>query len=315
VLPNASLSIVIVNFNTRDHLRACLRTVETQSADAIVVVDNGSSDGSVDMVGRDFPDVIVHVDRANPGYGAAANRGMSRCPDADVLLLNSDTRLAPGAVRALRAYLDGHPTAGIVGPRLVYPDGRLQQSCFPFPSPLRPPCARDPFAGVVRHIPLVRERYLATWSHSRARVVPYVMGAAMAIRRAAFDAVGGFDPSFFMYAEETDLCYRLRKSGWETHFAPVTDVVHVGGASTRQRRAVMLEQLNISSMRFYRRHYSGIRLTQARLCICCGMALRLLRDSTRYVMAADVAQRRELAENVSVWRRALLGHSAPGSAA
>jgi GT2 family glycosyltransferase len=270
----------------------------------VVVADNGSSDGSVEMMRRDFPSVIVDIDRSNPGYGAGANRGIARCGGADVLLLNSDTRVRPGTLASLQRYLAAHARAGVVGPRLLNPDTTLQRSTFPFPSPFRPALQHDLFAGLVRHLPIARERYLATWSHSRPRTVPYVMGAALVIRRAAFEAVGGFDESYFMYSEEVDLCYRMRAAGWETHYAPVADVFHVGRASTSQRRAEMLEQVGISSLRFYERHYSGLRLAQARAVLRLGMALRLLRDRLRSWWTADPARRRELADNIAVWQRA-----------
>jgi len=302
-------SIVIVSFNTCDHLRRCLQTAVSQHASGVVVADNGSTDGSVEMVEREFQEVELSVDHSNPGYGAGANRGVRLCGDADVLVLNSDTRLAPGALDALHAYLKGHPSAGVVGPRLVNTDGTLQPSAFRFPSPLRPPVQRDPLAALVRCIPGASEHYLPTWSHTRPRSVPYVMGAALLIRRAAFDAVGGFDESFFMYAEEIDLCWRMRVAGWETHFAPVTSVVHVGRASTCQRAAEMLEQSALSSMRFYRRRYSGFRRGIGLLVLRAVMALRIGRDVVRYALVRDGNRRRELADNVRVWQRVLTGRS------
>ena len=303
---DASLAVVIVCFNTREHLAACLATVLPESPRQVVVADNGSADGSIAMVRQQFPSVVVDVDGSNPGYGAAANRGIRRCGTADVLLLNSDTRLRSGALARLRAYLDAHPRAGIVGPRLLNADGTLQPSCLPFPSALRPPCERNLLEPLVRRIPKLRERCLSTWSHAQARVVPAVMGAALAIRRAAFDAVGGFDERFFMYAEETDLCFRMSSAAWETHFAPVTDIVHIGRASTRQRRVAMLEQSALSSIQFVDRHYSGRQHGGALFAIRCGMAVRMLRDQARYFWATDGDRRRELAENLGVWRRVLL---------
>jgi len=301
-----SASIVIVSFNTSDCLRACLESAIGQDAARVVVADNGSTDGSIELVERDFPSVLLSVDRTNPGYGAGANRGITQC-EGDVLLLNSDTRLAPGALDGLHAYLSTHPRVGIVGPRLVDSDGVLQPSTFHFPSPLRPPVLRDPIAPLVRRVPGASERYLPTWSHARARTVPYVTGAAIMIRRAAFNAIGGFDESFFMYAEEIDFCWRLRRAGWETHFAPVTDVVHEGRASTRQQPVEMLEQSAMSSIRFYRRRYSGLRLGVGLAIFRATMAARIARDSLRYLWIRDPGRRRGLQDNLRVWRRVLTG--------
>lgn len=298
------IAVVIVSFNTRAYLKACLTSVVPETR-RVIVADNGSTDGSIEMVARDFPAAVIDIDHRNPGYGAGANRGIRRTGGGDVLLLNSDTRVAPGALRALRDYLEAHPKVGVVGPRLRHADGTLQPSCFRFPSPLRPPLQRDPLARLMRHIPALRERYLPTWSHTTPRRVPYVMGAALAIRRRAFDAVGGFDESYFMYAEEVDLCWRLRAAGWDTHFAPVTDVVHVGRASTRQQRVRMLERSTLSSMHFYQRHYSGLRLAQARLTMRAGLGLRLVRDRIRIALSDDPSRRRELRDDIGVWRRTL----------
>jgi GT2 family glycosyltransferase len=257
------------------------------------------------MVEHDFPWAELSIDASNPGYGAGANRGIRRCGIADVLLLNSDTCLAPGGLRALTGYLASHPRAGIVGPRLIHEDGTLQPSAFRFPSAIYPPVQRSPFVSVIRRVPWARERYLPTWSHSSARRVPYVMGAALLIRRAAFDAVGGFDESFFMYAEEIDLSWRLQAAGWETHFAPVTTVMHAGCASTRQMRTAMLERSAVSSMRFYRTRYSGAALRLGLLSIRAAMAGRLARDWVRCRCTRNVERQRELAANVDVWRRVL----------
>lgn len=300
-----SLAVVVVNFDTRDQLRACLRTVLREGAASVVVADNGSSDGSVEMVRREFPGVVLDVDPRNPGYGAGANRGIRRSGEADVLVLNSDTCLHPGALDGLARYAGEHPRAGIVGPRLLHPDGTLQRSCFRFPSPLRPPLGRDPIGRLAHRIPALRERCLATWAHDAPRIVPWVLGAALFLRRAALRDVGGFDEAFFLYAEEIDLCFRARTHGWETHFTPAAQVTHAVGGSTRRHRAAMLAQGCESAMLFYRRHYSGRRLLMARSMMIGAMAWRALRDSVRYGVSADRARRAVLAENIAVWRGSL----------
>jgi GT2 family glycosyltransferase len=245
-------AIVVVNFNTREHLSACLDTLRGQNASRVVVVDNASLDGSVEMVRERHPGVELVPNPRNRGYGQAANQAVRACTEPHVLVLNADIRLAAGAVAALSAYLDEHPEAAVVGPRLVKEDGTLQPSALPFPRPitLRP---------LVRHVPLLREWYLPTWGHSRARAVPYVLGAALCIRRAAFEEVGGFDPEFFLFYEEVDLCLRLRRAGWQVHFAPVTTVVHTGGASTGQHPETARAERAEAERRFYDRWYSGER--------------------------------------------------------
>jgi N-acetylglucosaminyl-diphospho-decaprenol L-rhamnosyltransferase len=132
-----------------------------------------------------------------------------------------------------------------------------------------------------------------------------VLGAALALRRTAFEAIGGFDEGYHLYFEEVDLCYRMRQAGWEVHFAPVTEVIHAGGASTNQCGAAMLREVVLSSRRFYERHYAGTRLTAARIVLHIGMLGRWLRDELRARVASAPARRRELKTQAGVWRRAL----------
>ncbi len=287
------MAVAIVNWNTRDLLRACLASVSAEERVQVVVADNGSGDGSVEMVRREFPSVTLVVSPENPGYGAAANRALARCSAEYVLLLNSDTRVRPGALEALRDYLDRHERAAIVGPRLVHQDGTPQASCFPFPRPLRPLTRSG--AGSVRH--------------DRAGPVPWVVGAALGIRRGAFEAVGGFDESYHMFFEEVDLSYRLAKAGWETHFTPDAEVVHLVGASTRQRRAEMLLRTRLSSLEFYRRHHRGIPLAAGLTAEYALTAGRLLRDGVRYSATRSADQRSRLREDLAVWWELLRHHS------
>lgn len=270
----------------------------------VVVVDNASTDDSAEMVATEFPAVALYRSETNLGYGAAANRAIAACHSPYVLLLNSDTLLQPGALPALETYLDEHSQVAMVGPRYFNANGKLQPSCFPFPTPL------DIFLDVthaydlIAHVPFLREKVMRTWAHDRPRRVPWVLGAALAIRRAAFQAVGGFDDSFFMYYEEADLCYRLAQAGCETHFAPVTDIVHIGGASTQQQRADMIVQLYASLAQFYRRHYSRVRQVELAMLVSSVAFARLIRDSLAIGFTRDQNER---AVDIHAWRRLLAG--------
>jgi hypothetical protein len=300
------LAVAIVNHNTRDHLRACLASVRAAGRAEVVVADSGSTDGSAGMVRHEFPEALLLADGGNPGYGAAANRAIAACSAPFVLLLNADTRLGPGTLQALASYLEGHPRAAVAGPRLLNLDGTLQASCFPFIGTFQLMLEKTALGRWLARVPAIRDRWLLSHSlHDRPRVVPWVVGAAMAIRREAFEAVGGFDPSFFMYSEEIDLCWRLKQAGWEVHFAPVATVLHFGGASTEQRRPEMAVRRVASSKLFYRRHYSRLRASALETMIGAAMLARMLRDSLRLTLAREPAARSRLAEDLSVWRGAL----------
>lgn len=259
-MSGSPLTVVVVNHNTRDDLARCLASVIAAGPEAVVVADNGSTDGSREMVAVHFPDVArLHLPD-NPGYGAAANRAIARATTPYVLLLNSDTVVEAETCSVLAAYLDRHPGVAVAGPRLLNADGTLQPSCYPFPGTARWLVDNDDVGRLLRHLPPLRARGLRTWAHDRNRRVPWVKGAALAIRRSAFQAVGGFDPAYFMYHEETDLCYRLTQAGWEVHFTPATEVVHTGGTSTAQVPVEMAVSLHQSASRFHHTHYAGARL-------------------------------------------------------
>lgn len=299
------IAVAIVNYNTCEQLRLCLQTVQSENADEVIVVDNGSNDGSQEMVQSLYPSVELLVNTTNPGYGGGANQGITRCTSAYILLLNSDTRLEQGTLQALSNYLDRNPRAGVVGPRLANPDGSLQASCYPFPTPLHVFLEETTLGRYLRYIPFLREQYLRTWSHSRPRVVPFVLGAALAIRRTAFEQVGGFDESYFMYSEEVDLCYRLKAAGWEIHFAPVTTITHIGGVSTAQKRAAMREQFFASSVHFYQQHYSRFRLIQLLVIMKVIVLIRLLRDLMQLSISKDKDTRTRISQDIIAWQRVL----------
>lgn len=273
----------------------------------VVVVDNASSDGSIEMIRSEYPWVLLHSNKINAGFGAAANQAINKCTLKYVLLLNSDVLLQPGAIEALSSYLDRHPRAAIVGPRLVETDGTVQASCYPFPTVLNALFINTNLGRLVGCVPILRNRYLPTWSHTHSRVIPWVKGAAMAIRREAIEAVGAFDESFFMYFEEVDLCYRLYAAGWEVHFAPVTTAVHVGAASTMRYHTEMAVQLLASTLQFYRRHYSGIRLAALGMQLRSIVILRWIIDKARLLVARDKGKRAKIAAGVAAWRQALHG--------
>jgi GT2 family glycosyltransferase len=302
-----TLAVVVVNYNTREHLRACLDSVLLQQPAAVLVVDNASSDGSADLVRREFPGVQLLENSANAGYGAGANLGIAHCATDYAVLLNSDTRLERGALEALRNYLDLHPEVAIVGPRLVNGDGTLQASCYPFPTPWQIFLQESAAGHLFRFVPVLRETHLQTSSHTAAREAPWVLGAALAIRRTAFEAVGGFDESFFIYYEEVDLCQRLRRAGWQVHFAPVTTITHIGGASTSQVRAEMLVHWFMSLKHYYRRHYRRLQLIAMLLVVKLVALTRLLRDTLRRCLTRDLRERALLAERSDGWQRILLG--------
>lgn len=249
------LSVVIVSWNTVALLAECLNSVyaETQmlspTAIETIVVDNGSTDGSPRMVQAQFPWVTLLVNRANLGFAQANNLAINQAQGEFVLLLNSDTRLLPGALQALLAFMAAHPPAGACGARLLNADGSLQPSCQPMLTPERE-FWRLSFLDML----LPRATYrMASWSLDQPRQVEIIKGACLLLRRAALDEIGRLDEAYFMYTEEVDLCYRLAQAGWELWWVPQAQVIHYGGASSRQAAEAMYLQLYRSKVQFYRK--------------------------------------------------------------
>lgn len=302
------MAIVVVSFNTRELLESCLRSAVAADPTELVVVDSGSTDGSVELVRERFGEARLIVTEANRGYGAAANEGIGECSAPAVLLLNSDTAIAPDALRALGRYLAEHPRVAVVGPRLENPDASLQQSAHAYPGVADTILAETGLHLLVRRLPLLRDRFYRTWSHDRARLVPWVLGAALAIRRTAFEAVGGFDPAFFMYGEESDLCRRLERGGHEIHYVPLTSVVHVGGASTRARAATMQREFVISRRRYLSRYETAAVATRVLAVLRAATAARLVRDVMMLRLVRDPARRTALREAVAARRSLLREH-------
>jgi len=297
-----SLSIIIVSYNTCDYLRDCLGSLSAQDRTAeIIVVDNGSADGSIDMVRDEFPQARVIEAGENLGFAKANNLGIRQSQGEYVLLLNSDTIAKPGALTALARFLDAHPEAAAVGPRLLNADGSRQLACYRFPSPGR--AFRDQLFVTALLADHPRWGDYRRWAHDSVRAVDFVIGAALLVRRTAIAQVGLLDEGFFMYAEETDWCYRMRQAGWKIYFTPDAEVTHYGGGSGKAMADRVFAQFSESQSRFYRKHYgaAGAMALQASL-----ISGALLRIPLYALLAALSASRRPQARaTLQTWRNIL----------
>ena len=229
-------TVLIVNWNTEELLMRCLErlgeSVSDRSLLEIVVVDNDSSDGSVAAVRANFPDVVVIENDRNEGFARANNIGFHRSSGSHVLLLNSDTEIHAGAIEASNAYLNANPDVGAVGCQVFHPDGTLQNSVFRYPS-LRAVASQH--LGLSRALPnstLANHDRYGMDHPSEVTEVDVVMGSFLMSRRG--DVEGDLlDDGYFMYAEEADLCRRLKQQGLRVDFLPTPGIVHIAGASTR----------------------------------------------------------------------------------
>lgn len=258
------LSIVIVNWNTKKLLHDCLESIilnPPQCAYKIIVVDNGSTDGSGELVQRDFSDVLLISNEHNLGFAAANNQGIRVHESQYVHLLNSDTIVLPGALDGLIASLESSPAVGIVGNRLRNPDGTLQPSVFRFPTVtsallLGFGIRRIKLGDHVRHTQTnVGE---AEFDYSIRQEVNYMRGASLIIRRSVLDEIGLLDERFFMYGEEADLCYRAWQAGWKVVYDPEAEIIHLGGGSSRKAVPETVARRTIAVWQFIRKHHGPL---------------------------------------------------------
>lgn len=245
---------MVVSYNVRDLLATCLDSVFRQQVSHsmdVWVVDNASADGSVELVRDRFPQAHLIANGDNRGFAAANNQAIQASTGRHILVLNPDTEILAGSLDRMADYLDGHPDVGMLGVRLVYPDGSFQHSCFRFPGlaqgfldlfPVHPRLLESPING----------RYPQR-AYEHEMDVDLCLGACFMLRRAT---ALQFDESYFMYVEEVDLCWRLKQAGWKIRYIPELTVLHHAGASTRQRSAAMKAQL-FRSRRLFNRRYRG----------------------------------------------------------
>lgn len=278
------LSIIIVSWNTRELLLDCLQSLrdEIRGIDAeIWVIDNASSDGSPTAVRERFPEVRLLVNTENVGFSRANNQGAAQASGKTVMFLNSDTVVKPGAVRPLLTYLQTNKSAGACGPLLRNPDGSLQESCYPFPSLSRELWrllhldALLPY-GVYR---------MEDWDHQTNREVQVIKGACLVVTREVLDRVGSFDPDYFMYTEEVDLCFRIHRAGWKLFWLPQSEIIHYGGQSTRQAAPRMFQSLYQTKILFFRKNYGHFSANLYKLILWITSVIRIVSISLVYLLA------------------------------
>lgn len=268
-------TVVAVSYNTAALLARCLASIlaQTVESDEVIVVDNASQDGSAALVREQFPSVRLIANERNAGFGAACNQAIEASSGRLILLVNPDCELEVGALDAFERFMDGHPDAGVAGGRLRYGDGRYQHSAFRFPTLAQVFLDYFPVNWRLTESSL-NGRYPAALDQATFEI-DHPLGALMCIRRVALEQTGSFDESFFMYVEEVDLCYRLKRARWRVWHVGDAAAIHLSGQSTRQRPGEMLVHLHRSRSLFYRKHYSLLFRTLARVLVWAG-ALKML---------------------------------------
>jgi GT2 family glycosyltransferase len=268
------VSVVIPLFNGRELISACIDSIDEGTE--IVVVDDGSTDGAPELVESTFPNVTLLRNDHNVGFGTTSNRGLAACTRTVRLVLNSDARLRPGALERLAAAFDD-PEVGIAGGHRVFPDGTHQTSAARFPTP-GSIVAGSFFLNEVYRKLRPRGRFplelgLSERDHAADREVDWVSGTCLALRDRCFDETGGFDEGYYLYGEETDLCWRAWRAGWHVRYVADAVVEHAGGGSTGDPK-VHARRFITSEARFMVRAYGPRIWNRWRLARLTGSALK-----------------------------------------
>ena len=244
------VSIVIVSYNTEQMVLECLNSLLAYIRGyyaEIIVVDNNSSDGTVNMLRNYYPSILLIENNKNLGFAAANNQGLRVCRGRFILLLNSDTVILSDVVNKSIEYLANNQDVGAMGCRVLNSDGTVQATCFGYPTLFRLLCmtlAVDRISG----LSILDKYLLRSWQRDGEREVEVITGCYLMIRREVLNQVGLLDESFFFFGEETDWCLRMRRAGWRLNFAPVGEIIHHGGGSIKKlnfQRDVMLTTATI----------------------------------------------------------------------
>ncbi|MBU0754126.1 MAG: glycosyltransferase family 2 protein [Planctomycetes bacterium] len=271
------LSVIVLSWNTRELLRACLRALDRNGSTIpceIIVVDNASCDGSPKMVAEEFPETILIQNARNEGYARGNNIGIRRATGDYLLLLNSDTEVREKALDTMIDFLELHPGYGACGAQLLNPDGTIQRACMRFPG-LIVTLFFDTF--LERLFPQnawVHQYFMRDFDHASSRDVDQPPGACFMIRRSLVEEIGLLDEDLFLFYNDVDYCLRIRKAGYDIRFLADARVLHHGGASTRHYRDFGLEW-HKNRVRYYRKHF-GFRGALATKAAAVTKALELI---------------------------------------
>lgn len=297
------LSIVVISYNTRDLLLACLQSVRDRTMGVgyeIIVVDNASRDGSVDAVRARFPHVTVIANAENDGFAKACNQAAAVSSGRYLLLLNSDTVMQRHTLRTMVTCLDQHLDIGAVSCLQRDERGRVLQSCFPFPS------IRD-HVRYSEDLPTIVRRLVGTlpsMDFTQSQDVEWANGACLMIRKALFERLGGLDERFFMYFEDVDLCCRVQQLGYRVRHVAEAEMVHLLGRSSRTNRNGLNKQWELSRIRYVEKHFAQPRRFLMKGWIALGVIRKLI-----VTVCSHASDRRQQIQTMwTTLRRVWMGH-------
>jgi GT2 family glycosyltransferase len=257
----ADVSIIIVSWNAKKYLLNCLNSLiqrQKEYSQELIVVDNASSDGSAELVEKDFPQVKLIRNEENLGFAKANNIGIRASTGRYICLINSDVVVLDNCVKLMIEFMDQHLKAGMGGPRVLNPDRTLQVSCRHFPSIWNNLCQAIALNKVFPKSVFFSEPFMNCWNHDSVRSVDVLTGCFWLVRRKALDDVGLLDEDFFFYGEDIDWCKRFNDTGWEVRFYPAAEAIHFGGASSSNAPIRFYLEMQKADLNYWRKHHGRL---------------------------------------------------------
>lgn len=253
------VSIVIINWNTRNLVLKCIKSVIDAGSGytrEIIVVDNASTDGSAEAISKAYPDVMVVRNAVNLGFARANNIGIERSKGRYICLVNSDVEVFAETIPGMITYMEKNPGVGIVGPRILFPDRTLQNSCRKYPSLWTKLCETFALNKLIPMSEIFSGEHMSYFAHDRQKKVESIAGCFMFVRKEAITKAGAFDEQFFIYSEETDLCKRFNQEGWNIVYLPEISIIHHHGASSSKDPLRFTLEQQRSVIRYWKKHHS-----------------------------------------------------------
>ncbi len=280
------LSVVVVTYCSRPHIAECLRALDRAHGDLameVVVVDNASTDGTVDEVRAQTPLVRIVETGDNLGYAKAVNRGVRESSGEFVLVLNPDCTVGDDSLRNLLAWMREHPRCGVAGPLICNPDGSVEMSARAFPGPGAFLFNRYSLPTLLwPGNPWSRRYLLSDWDHASPRSVDWISGACMCVRRAAIAQAGGMDEAYFMFNEDVDWCHAMKDAGWSVDFVPCARVIHAVGASRKRVSGRIIVERHRGMIHYFRKYHHPNPIVDAIMTTLVGLRSRMMLVQNRW---------------------------------
>ncbi len=281
------VSIIIPSWNAKNYLQECIESIFRETNNCrieVIVVDNASTDGSPDMVKDLFPQIKLIRNKENLGFAKANNIGIRQEKGKYVAIVNSDVKIERDCITRMYNYMEQNPTVGILGPKILGPDGIIQRSCMGFPTLWNSFCRALALDNVFPGSKMFGGQLMTFWPHDTVRKVDIINGCLWMVRREAINQIGLLDENYFMYSEDKDWCKRFWKVGWKVLFLPDAQAIHYGGGSSSNAPIKFSIEMLRSDLQYWGKHHKSTELIVYKLILLCHHFIRIIGQMIKYII-------------------------------